>query len=77
MSTWIGIGRSETGLVRASNQDAFAVMDTTGMWARSRRDGRSRGRRGRGPDGHLDGASPSCVLTGAAPQRIPPHRLMC
>lgn len=33
MSTWIGIGRSETGLVRASNQDAFAVMDTTGMWA--------------------------------------------
>jgi protein phosphatase len=33
MSTWIGIGRSETGLVRASNQDAFAVMDSTGMWA--------------------------------------------
>jgi serine/threonine protein phosphatase PrpC len=33
MSTWIGIGRSETGLVRASNQDAFAVIDSTGMWA--------------------------------------------
>lgn len=33
MSTWIGIGRSETGLVRTANQDAFAVMDATGMWA--------------------------------------------
>ncbi|HBH80953.1 MAG TPA: Stp1/IreP family PP2C-type Ser/Thr phosphatase [Nitrospira sp.] len=33
MSTWIGIGRSETGLVRASNQDAFAVIDSAGMWA--------------------------------------------
>lgn len=33
MSAWIGIGRSETGLVRASNQDAFAVIDHTGLWA--------------------------------------------
>lgn len=33
MSTWIGIGRSETGLVRTSNQDAFAVIDSAGMWA--------------------------------------------
>ncbi|HMS85410.1 MAG TPA: Stp1/IreP family PP2C-type Ser/Thr phosphatase [Nitrospira sp.] len=33
MSAWIGIGRSETGLVRASNQDAFAVIDQRGMWA--------------------------------------------
>lgn len=33
MSAWIGIGRSETGLVRTSNQDAFAVIDHTGMWA--------------------------------------------
>ncbi len=33
MSAWIGIGRSETGLVRTSNQDAFAVIDSAGMWA--------------------------------------------
>lgn len=33
MSTWIGIGRSETGLVRALNQDAFAVIDEAGIWA--------------------------------------------
>ncbi|MBL8039613.1 MAG: serine/threonine-protein phosphatase [Nitrospira sp.] len=33
MSAWIGIGRSETGLVRTSNQDAFAVIDHTGLWA--------------------------------------------
>jgi serine/threonine protein phosphatase PrpC len=33
MSAWIGIGRSETGLVRTSNQDAFAVIDQLGMWA--------------------------------------------
>ncbi|MDH4152243.1 MAG: Stp1/IreP family PP2C-type Ser/Thr phosphatase [Nitrospira sp.] len=33
MSAWIGIGRSETGLVRASNQDAFAVIDHAGLWA--------------------------------------------
>jgi serine/threonine protein phosphatase PrpC len=33
MSAWIGIGRSETGLVRTSNQDAFAAIDSAGMWA--------------------------------------------
>jgi protein phosphatase len=33
MTAWMGIGRSETGLVRTSNQDAFAVIDHTGMWA--------------------------------------------
>lgn len=33
MSAWIGIGRSETGLIRTSNQDAFAVIDSAGMWA--------------------------------------------
>ena len=33
MSAWVGIGRSEIGLVRASNQDAFAVIDRLGLWA--------------------------------------------
>ncbi len=33
MSSWIGIGRSEVGLVRALNQDAFAVIDEAGVWA--------------------------------------------
>lgn len=33
MSPWIGIGRSEIGLVRTVNQDAFAVLDTMGVWA--------------------------------------------
>jgi serine/threonine protein phosphatase PrpC len=33
MSTWIGIGRSEIGLVRTVNQDAFAVIDEAGIWA--------------------------------------------
>lgn len=33
MNTWIGIGRSELGLVRATNQDAFATMDPLGLWA--------------------------------------------
>ncbi|WHZ29431.1 MAG: Protein serine/threonine phosphatase PrpC, regulation of stationary phase [Nitrospira sp.] len=33
MSTWIGIGRSEVGLVRALNQDAFAAIDEAGIWA--------------------------------------------
>ena len=32
MSAWVGIGRSEIGLVRASNQDAFAVIDRLGLW---------------------------------------------
>jgi protein phosphatase len=33
MSAWVGIGRSEIGLVRASNQDAFATIDRLGLWA--------------------------------------------
>jgi protein phosphatase len=33
MSTWVGVGRSEIGLVRTLNQDAFAVIDETGVWA--------------------------------------------
>ena len=33
MSTWIGVGRSETGLVRTLNQDAFAVIDDLEVWA--------------------------------------------
>jgi protein phosphatase len=33
MSTWIGIGRSDIGLVRTLNQDAFAVIDEAGIWA--------------------------------------------
>jgi len=33
MSAWVGIGRSEIGLARASNQDAFAIIDRLGLWA--------------------------------------------
>jgi serine/threonine protein phosphatase PrpC len=33
MSTWGGVGRSEIGLVRSLNQDAFAVIDEVGVWA--------------------------------------------
>lgn len=33
MNTWIGVGRSEVGRVRALNQDAFAVIDGAGIWA--------------------------------------------
>jgi len=33
MSTWVGIGRSEIGLVRTMNQDAFATLDPLGLWA--------------------------------------------
>ena len=33
MSAWIGIGRSEIGLVRATNQDAFASIDSLCLWA--------------------------------------------
>ncbi len=33
MSTWIGVGRSEVGRVRALNQDAFAVINEVGVWA--------------------------------------------
>jgi protein phosphatase len=33
MNGWVGIGRSEIGLVRTMNQDAFAVLDHMGLWA--------------------------------------------
>ncbi|MCP9472068.1 MAG: protein phosphatase 2C domain-containing protein [Nitrospira sp.] len=33
MSTWIGTGRSEVGLVRSSNQDAYLLLDRLGLWA--------------------------------------------
>ena len=33
MSNWSGVGRSEVGLVRTLNQDAFAVINETGVWA--------------------------------------------
>lgn len=33
MSMWIGIGRSEIGLVRSSNQDAYLLLDRLGLWA--------------------------------------------
>lgn len=33
MSAWVGIGRSDIGLVRAMNQDAFVTMDHLGFWA--------------------------------------------
>lgn len=33
MNNWIGIGQSETGLVRTMNQDAFLVLDHLSVWA--------------------------------------------
>ncbi|MBH0203206.1 MAG: Stp1/IreP family PP2C-type Ser/Thr phosphatase [Nitrospira sp.] len=33
MSIWIGIGLSETGLVRTVNQDAFVVLNEVSVWA--------------------------------------------
>ncbi len=33
MSAWVGIGRSDIGLVRAMNQDTFVTMDHLGFWA--------------------------------------------
>jgi PPM family protein phosphatase len=33
MSGWVGIGRSDIGLVRKVNQDAFVVMDGLRLWA--------------------------------------------
>ncbi|MDH4237438.1 MAG: protein phosphatase 2C domain-containing protein [Nitrospira sp.] len=33
MSAWVGIGRSDVGLVRATNQDAFVTLDPLGLWA--------------------------------------------
>ena len=33
MNGWVGIGRSDIGLVRAMNQDAFVTIDHLGFWA--------------------------------------------
>jgi serine/threonine protein phosphatase PrpC len=33
VSGWVGIGRSDIGLVRKSNQDAFLTLDHVGLWA--------------------------------------------
>ena len=33
MSSWVGIGRSDIGLVRRSNQDAFVTLDHLSFWA--------------------------------------------
>ena len=33
MNNWIGIGQSETGLVRTMNQDAFLILDHRSLWA--------------------------------------------
>jgi serine/threonine protein phosphatase PrpC len=33
MSGWVGIGRSDIGLVRKVNQDAFVSLDHLGFWA--------------------------------------------
>lgn len=33
MTAWVGIGRSDIGLIRAMNQDAFVTMDHLGFWA--------------------------------------------
>ncbi len=33
MNSWVGIGRSEVGLVREANQDAFITIDPLGLWA--------------------------------------------
>ena len=33
MNAWVGIGRSDIGLVRTANQDAFVSIDHSGLWA--------------------------------------------
>jgi serine/threonine protein phosphatase PrpC len=33
MNEWVGIGRSDIGLVRKVNQDAFVTLDALGLWA--------------------------------------------